>query len=172
MCGFMTSSIAFGKLGKFGTIRNCLHPPLSATPPSDIEQITYEVLSGASICSFSLCQILESVIDLGIFSGTLYHEESFMIQICSLQRYKDHEPVEHQRPLGATSKSTRGHRRFGHSCFILGHRSKPLQPVCRELNSDHFAFFKIYSSCSRTHSSSVSNSGTLFILTRLTEQDL
>ena len=55
--------------------------------------------------------------------------------------------------------------------FILGHRSKPLQPVCRELNSDQFAFFKTYSSCSRTHSSSVSNSGTLFILARLNDPD-
>ena len=55
--------------------------------------------------------------------------------------------------------------------FILGHRSKHLQPVCRELNSDHFAFFKTYSSCSRTHSSSVSNSGTPFIIARLIDPD-
>ena len=55
--------------------------------------------------------------------------------------------------------------------FILGPRSKPLQPVCRELNSDHFAFFKTYSSCSRTHSSSVSNSDNLFILARLIDPD-
>ena len=92
MCGFMTCSLAFGKLGKFGTVRNCPHPPLPATPPPDLEQITCEVLSGASICNL---QILESDIDLGIFSGTLYYEESFMFQIHLLQRYKEHEPVEH-----------------------------------------------------------------------------
>jgi hypothetical protein len=55
--------------------------------------------------------------------------------------------------------------------FILGPSSKPLQPVCRELNSDHFAFFKTYSSCSRTHSSSVSNRDTLFMLARLINPD-
>ena len=55
--------------------------------------------------------------------------------------------------------------------FILGHRSKPLQPVCRELNSDHFAFFKTYSSCYRTNFSYVSNSSNLFILARLIDPD-
>ena len=86
----------------------------SLAPPPDLEQITCEVLSGASICNL---QILESDIDLGIFSGTLYYEESFMFQIHLLQRYKEHEPVEHYRPLAANFQSTDAHTRFCRSCF-------------------------------------------------------
>ena len=57
------------------------------------------------------------------------------------------------------------------AAFILCHRLNILEPVCRELNSDLFDFFKNPYSCFRTHSSYVSNSDTLFILARLIDPD-
>ena len=50
--------------------------------------------------------------------------------------------------------------------FILSWRHNPLQPVCRELNSDPFAFLKNHSSKSRTDFSHFSNHGTIFHLAR------
>ena len=45
-------------------------------------------------------------------------EESFMIQINSLQHYKEHEPVEHLRPLATNFQTTDALARFCHSCFL------------------------------------------------------
>ena len=57
------------------------------------------------------------------------------------------------------------------AAFILCHRLNILEPVCRELNSDLFDFFRNPSSCFRTHSSYVSNSDTHIDLARSTVPD-
>ena len=56
--------------------------------------------------------------------------------------------------------------------FILAWRHNPLQPVCRELNSDPFAFLKNHSSKSRTDFSHFSNHGTNFHLAKPTVLDV
>jgi hypothetical protein len=57
---------------------------------------------------------------------------------------------------------------FLNAGFTLSCRHHPLQPVCRELNSHLFAFFKNHFSLSRTNSSHVSNSGSVSYLAQST----
>ena len=72
---------------------------------------------GFNLQFFPMSDLEDDIYLVNVQRHTLF-EESFMIQIHSLQHYKEHEPVEHLRPLATNFQTTDALARFCHSCFL------------------------------------------------------
>ena len=71
---------------------------------------------GFNLQFFPMSDLEDDIYLVNVQRHTL-SEESVMIQIHSLQNYKEHEHVKHYRPLAANFQSTDAHTRFCRSCF-------------------------------------------------------